>query len=96
MPLIPANSDLRYLLYEITENQSRWMEALIPSARSFLIKKNKYVELITAQDVFELTAKGCDPDDSTLDSLHRTRIPFRSPSTTIRDAFFYMIAKVGL
>ena len=66
------------------------------SARSFLIKKNKYVELITAQDVFELTAKGCDPDDSTLDSLHRTRIPFRSPTTPIRDAFFYMIAKVGV
>lgn len=62
--------------------------------RHFLVKKNKYVELITAQAVFELTAKGCDPDDSTMDSLRRVRIPFKPSSMTIRDAFYYMIAKV--
>lgn len=61
--------------------------------RHFLVKKNKYVELITAQAVFELTAKGCDPDDSTMDSLRRVRIPFKPSSMTIRDAFYYMIAK---
>ena len=64
--------------------------------RYFLVKKNKFVELITAQAVFELTAKGCDPDDSTMDSLRRVRIPFKLSSMTIRDAFYYMIAKVIL
>lgn len=96
IPLIPANTDLRYLLFEVTENQFPFSFFYDCSVRHFLVKMKKNVELITAQAVFELTAKGCDPDDATLDSLRRVYIPQKPSSMTIRDAFFYMIAKVLL
>ena len=82
------------LLYEITENQYEFVRILMYSVKHFLIKKNKYVELITPQAVFELISKGCDPDDTNMDELRRIRIPFKPSSMTIRDAFDYMIEKV--
>ena len=63
------------------------------SINCFLIRKNKYVELITAQSVFEYIANGYDPEDTIMDNIRRVRIPFKSRSTTIGDAFYLMIEK---
>lgn len=94
IPLIPANTGLRGLLQEITEKQYRTRHGVILSTNNFLIRKNKYVELITAQSVFEYVANGYDPDDTIMDNIRRVRIPFVPRTKTIGDAFQLMIDNV--
>ena len=64
------------------------------TCNNFLIRKNKYVELITAQSVFEYVANGYDPDDTIMDNIRRVRIPFVPRTKTIGDAFQLMIDNV--
>lgn len=93
--MIPAYTDLRTLLYEITEN-GYFSESIfwIFSVKNFLIRKHKYIELITSQSVFEYVANAYDPDDTIMDNIRRQRIPFKPRTMTIRDAFNFMIEKV--
>lgn len=67
---------------------------VIISVTNFLIRKNKYVELITAQSVFEYIANGYDPEDDIMNNIRRVRIPFVPRSETIGDAFKLMIDNV--
>ena len=95
VPLIPAYTDLRTLLYEITENGYELITNRVKSrVKNFLIRKNKYIELITSQSVFEYVANAYDPDDTIMDNIRRQRIPFKPRTMTIRDAFNFMIEKV--
>lgn len=64
------------------------------SVKNFLIRKHKYIELITSQSVFEYVANAYDPDDTIMDNIRRQRIPFKPRTMTIRDAFNFMIEKV--
>lgn len=92
--MIPAYTDLRTLLYEITENGYFLSFILINSVKNFLIRKHKYIELITSQSVFEYVANAYDPEDTIMDNIRRQRIPFKPRTMTIRDAFTFMIEKV--
>ena len=95
VPLIPAYTGLRTLLYEITENGYELITNRVKSrVKNFLIRKNKYIELITSQSVFEYVANAYDPDDTIMDNIRRQRIPFKPRTMTIRDAFNFMIEKV--
>jgi len=100
VPLIPAYTDLRTLLYEITENgyvHCQFLKFVLSRrVKNFLIRKHKYIELITSQSVFEYVANAYDPEDTIMDNIRRQRIPFKPRSMKIRDAFNFMIEKVHL
>ena len=64
------------------------------SVQYFLIRKHKYVELITSQAVFEYIVDGYDTEDTVMDNLRRVRIPSRPRTTSIRDAFELMMRRV--
>lgn len=62
----------------------------------FLIRKRKYVELITSEAVFEYIVNGYDTEDTVMDDLRRVRIPMVPRSTSIRNAFNLMMNRVYL
>ena len=67
---------------------------LTRSIHYFLIRRNRCIELITSQSVFDYIANGNSVNTTVSEGIKRTRIPFVPRTMSIRKAFNIMTERV--
>ena len=81
---------------KISQNTSFWhLHPITHSIHYFLIRRNRCIELITSQSVFDYIANGNSVNTTVGEGIKRTRSPFVPRTMSIRKAFNIMTERVA-